>query len=123
MFVRGIRGATTASSNTSEDILAATTELLLTMVRANRVDIADLASIYFTMTPDLDAAFPAKAARDLGWNATPLLDAQAPRVHGDLPRCIRVLMHWNTETAAAGIQHVYLGEARQLRPDLLRKGS
>lgn len=122
MFVRGIRGATTASSNTGKDILAATTELLWALVHANHVNVADLASIYFTITPDLDAVFPAKAARDLGWNATPLIDAQAPRIRGDIPRCIRVLMHWNTETAAAEVQHIYLGEAAQLRPDLLRLG-
>jgi chorismate mutase len=119
MTVRGIRGATTADANTRESILGATRELLAAIVKANDLNVADLASIYFTVTPDLDAAFPARAARDLGWNDTALLDAQAPRVVGDLPRCIRVLIHWNTDRAASDIAHVYLRDAKTLRPDRL----
>ena len=117
MTVRGIRGATTADANTRESILAATRELLTAMVQANDLQLADIASVYFTMTPDLDAAFPARAARDLGWTDVALLDAQAPHVQGDLPHCIRVLIHWNTERAANEIVHVYLRDAKQLRPD------
>ncbi|MCL4395906.1 MAG: chorismate mutase [Chloroflexi bacterium] len=119
MTVRGIRGATTATANTREAILDATRELLLAIVAENHVDLADVASVYFTVTPDLDAAFPARAARDLGWNDIPLLDAQAPRVADDLRRCIRVLVHWNSERPTAEISNVYLREARTLRPDLL----
>jgi chorismate mutase len=115
--MRGIRGATTVSANDRDSILQATRELLTALVEANRVDVADIASIIFTMTTDLDAAFPARAARELGWNDVALLDAQAPRVCDGLARCIRVLIHWNTERAANQVQHVYLHEARQLRPD------
>jgi chorismate mutase len=120
MIVRGIRGATTAETNTRESILSATQELLTAIVDANQLNVADIASVYFTMTPDLDAAFPARAARDLGWNDAALLDAQAPRVIGDLPRCIRVLMHWNTDRAANEIAHVYLRDASKLRPDRVK---
>ncbi len=117
MPTRGIRGATTASANSREAILGATRELLDAIIQANHIDAADIASAYFTLTPDLDAAFPARAARELGWNDTALLDAQAPRVTSDLPRCIRVLIHWNTNRAANEIAHVFLREAQQLRPD------
>ncbi len=123
MPTRGIRGATTADANTHAAILSATRELLDAIIQANHIDTADIASAYFTMTPDLDAAFPARAARDLGWNNTALLDAQAPGVTGDLPRCIRVLIHWNTNRAADEIQHVYLRDARQLRPDWMTEGA
>lgn len=117
MAVRGVRGATTASANTREAILGATRELLDALIRANQIQVADVASIYFTMTPDLDAAFPAAAAREMGWTDTALLDAQAPHVPNDIARCIRVLIHWNTDHARDGIRHVYLHDASQLRPD------
>ena len=117
MAVRGIRGATTAHANTREAILDATRELLDAIVQANGVRAPEVASVFFTMTPDLDAAFPARAARDLGWSDAALLDAQAPAVAGDLPRCIRVLIHWNTERAASEVRHVYLRDAQKLRPD------
>ena len=117
MAIRGIRGATTALANTREAILSATRELLDALIQANHIQTADVASIYFTMTPDLDAAFPAAAARELGWTDTALLDAQAPRVQNDLARCIRVLIHWNTDCACDYIRHVYLRGASQLRPD------
>lgn len=120
MTVRGIRGATVAPSNTREAILEATRELLLRLVEANDARPEDFASIYFTVTPDLDAAFPAAAARTLGWTDLAMLDAQAPGVAHDPPRCIRVLVHWNTEYAPAEIRHVYLHEATELRPDLAR---
>jgi chorismate mutase len=87
------------------------------LVRANDLAQADVASIYFSVTPDLDAAFPATAARLMGWDDVALLDAQAPRVPGDIPRCIRVLIHWNTEHAQEEIRHVYLRDASALRPD------
>jgi chorismate mutase len=117
MAVRGIRGATTASANTRAAILAATRELLDALVRANQIPIADIASIHFTMTHDLDAAFPAAAARELGWVDTALLDAQAPHVPDDLARCIRVLIHWNTDRARDQLCPIYLHGASQLRPD------
>lgn len=117
MAIRGIRGATTASANTREAILAATRELLDALIRANQIQMADVASIYFTLTPDLDAAFPAAAAREMGWADTALLDAQAPRVSNDIARCIRVLIHWNTNRAREQLCHIYLHGASQLRPD------
>jgi chorismate mutase len=117
MPVRGVRGATTASANTREAILGATRELLDALIRANQIQAADVASIYFTMTPDLNAAFPATAAREMGWADTALLDAQAPRVPNDIARCIRVLIHWNTDCARDNIRHAYLHNASQLRPD------
>ena len=122
-MVRGIRGATTAAANTREAIVAATRELLEHLIAANDLHPADIASAYFTMTPDLDAAFPASAARALGWNDVALLDAQAPRVTGDLDKCIRVLIHWNTERTEHEIRHVYLREARLLRPDRARSNT
>jgi chorismate mutase len=116
--VRGIRGATTALANTRDAIHDATRELLEMLARANGLNPEDIASIHFTMTHDLDAAFPASAARSLGWNQVALFDAQAPPVPHDLARCIRVLIHWNTDRRSNQIQHVYLREAAQLRPDL-----
>jgi chorismate mutase len=88
------------------------------MVEANDLEVADIASAFFTATPDLTAAFPARAARDLGWHQVPLLDAQEIPVPGSLPRCVRVLVHWNTSKSQEEVRHIYLGEAALLRPDL-----
>ena len=117
MTLRGVRGATVAAANTREAILAATHELMVALVKANDLCEPDIASVFFTVTPDLHAAFPARAVRDMGWTDVALLDAQALEVDGDLPRCIRVLIHWNTERTAAELKHVYLHEAQKLRPD------
>jgi len=117
MCCRGIRGATTVEQNTAEAILAATRELLELIVEANDLKVKDVASVIFTATPDLTAAFPAQAAREMGWQDVALLDAQEIPVPGSLERCIRVLIHWNTERSAAEIRHVYLRGARTLRPD------
>ncbi|MER3513990.1 MAG: chorismate mutase [Chloroflexota bacterium] len=117
MPVHGIRGATTAHANTRAAILAATQELLAALIAANSLRAADIASIFFTITPDLDAAFPAMAVRALGWNHVAVLDAQAPPVPGDVPRCIRVLIHWNSDQVDPQVRHVYLRDARRLRPD------
>lgn len=118
MNCRGIRGATSVEANTAETILAATRELLEHMVAANNLRVEELASVIFTVTPDLDAVYPAQAARELGWQHTPLLCMQEMAVAGSLPRCVRVLAHWNTDRDPAQVRHVYLGEARALRPDL-----
>ncbi len=117
MALRGIRGATTAPDNTRDAILDATRELLDCLVRANDLEAADIASIYFTTTPDLDTSFPAAAVRGLGWTDVAALDAQAPPVVGDIPRCIRVLIHWNIGRSQAEIRHIYLHGASGLRPD------
>ena len=118
METRGIRGATTVSRNDREEILAATRELLLSLQTANGFAKERLAAAWFTVTPDLDAAFPAAAARDLGWDQVPLLDAQEIPVPGALPRCIRVLLLWNTDVPQSSVQHIYLRQAAALRPDL-----
>ncbi len=122
MPLRGIRGATTVSANTKEEIFSAVRELLQAVELANSLDVEQVASAYFTVTPDLDAAFPAGAARMMGWQDVPLLDAQAPLVAGDLPHCIRVLIHWNTGRSQDEVRHIYLREARRLRPDRINGG-
>ena len=122
MACRGIRGATTVEANEVGAILAATRELLQALVAANGLDARDLASVIFTVTPDLDAAFPAREARDIGWTEVPLLDALEIPVPGSLPRCIRVLIHWNTDRRQDEVEHVYLRGAQALRPDLAPGG-
>jgi chorismate mutase len=114
---RGVRGATTADANTEDAILAATRELLEQVVAANGITPDDIASVWFTATDDLNAAFPAKAARQLGWLDTALMCAREMDVPGQPARCIRVLINWNTSRAQADIEHIYLREAVRLRPD------
>lgn len=120
MTIRGVRGATTVPANDADSILTATRALLQEIVRANRMAPEDVAAVFFTVTDDLDAAFPARAARLLGWNQVPLLDAREIPVPGSLPRCIRVLLLWNTEIPQQDIVHIYQGEACQLRADLMQ---
>jgi len=115
---RGIRGATTVAENDTELILEATRELVQEIVLRNGVQQEDVASMILTATHDLDAIYPAVAVRRLGWTHTALMCMQEMSVPGSLPRCIRVLVHWNTSRANDQIQHVYLREARSLRPDL-----
>ncbi len=117
MTCRGIRGATTVERNTAEAILAATRELLELIVEANDLQAEDVASAIFTATPDLTAAFPAKAAREIGWRDVALLGAQEIPVPGSLERCIRVLIHWNTDKRQDEVAHVYVRGAKALRPD------
>ncbi|WP_029215146.1 chorismate mutase [Kallotenue papyrolyticum] len=117
IYCRGVRGATTAAANTSEAILSATRELLSLIVAANAIDSADVASAIFTVTSDLDAEFPALAARQLGWIDVPLLCSREIAVPNALPRCIRVLIHWNTTKSQREIQHIYIRGAERLRPD------
>jgi len=121
MASRGIRGAVTVESNDAGAIIAATRELLEQIVAVNELSIADVACIIFTATPDLDTGYPARAARDMGWMDTPLLCEQEMVVKGGMPRCIRVLMLWNTDLGPEQIRHVYLGKAQALRPDLAEK--
>ena len=120
MPMRGVRGATAAAENDAASILAATAALLRDLVAANGIASADLAAAMFTVTDDLNAAFPAQAARQLGWENVPLLDAREIPVPGSLPRCIRVLLLWNTDRAQDEIVHVYQNGAEHLRPDLAR---
>ena len=117
LVCRGVRGATTVASVDRESVLAATRELLAAMVRANGIEPGDVASAIFTTTPDITSAFPATAARQLGWLDVPLMCGHEMDVAGALPLCIRVMIHWNTELAQADVRHIYLHEARILRPD------
>ncbi|MCB8942323.1 MAG: chorismate mutase [Ardenticatenaceae bacterium] len=114
---RGVRGATTVTENTAEAILTATRELMETIVRLNEMHADDIASVYFTTTADLNASYPALAARQMGWFHVPLLCGHEMNVPDGLPRCLRVLIHWNTNHRPQEIVHVYLREARSLRPD------
>jgi chorismate mutase len=118
MYCRGVRGATTVAANDREEILTATRQLLALMVRRNGIEKQDVASAIFTTTPDLDAEFPALAARQLGWLDVPLLCGHELSVPGSLPHCIRVLVHWNTERRQNEIEHIYIRDAIRLRPDL-----
>lgn len=117
--VRGIRGATTVSENTSVAIAIATNELLDEIEAYNIFKPQDLVSVMFTVTKDLDAMFPAAAARKRpGWNYVPLIDLQQMHVEGSLERCIRVLVQVNTSLPQSAITHRYLHQAQTLRPDL-----
>ena len=118
MTTRGVRGATSVASNDAESILSATEELLQEVVSSNGIRVEDIAAVFFTTTDDLDAAFPAKAARLLGWQYVPLLDCCEIPVPGSLPRCIRVLLLWNTDIPQREVNYVYQRDARKLRPDL-----
>jgi chorismate mutase len=119
MQCRGIRGATTVDANNREAILEATRELLAEMVRANDVRAEDVASGYFTTTPDLNAEFPAVVARnDFGWSNVALMCGHEMAVPGSLPMCIRILLHVNSDRSQAEINHLYLRGAAVLRPDL-----
>lgn len=117
MMCRGARGATTVAENTREAILAGTRELLQRLIEANDIDPDDVASVIFTTTPDLNAEFPAVAARQLGWYDQALLCAHEMSVPGALDRCIRILIHWNTTKGPNEIKHVYINGAERLRPD------
>jgi chorismate mutase len=118
MKCRGVRGATTIASNTREEILKATRELLALLIRQNDIESRDVASAIFSTTPDIDAEFPALAARQLGWLDVPLLCGHEMAVPGSLPLCIRVMIHWNTEKSQSEIEHIYVRDAKRLRPDL-----
>ena len=116
---RGIRGAITVAENNYEEIEDATIELLTTIIDANDIDFDDISHVIFTLTHDLDAGFPAKAARlHLGWDDVPMICTQELPVPGSLPNCIRVLVVVNTKAHPSEIIHVYLGGAKFLRPDL-----
>jgi chorismate mutase len=118
MMIRGVRGAITVEQNTPEAILSATKELLQAMIEANAIEEDAVASVMFSSTPDLNAAYPARAARDLGWRQTALMGFQEMEVPDGLERCIRILVHWNTEKGLADLNHIFLREAAVLRPDL-----
>lgn len=118
MSCRGVRGATTVHANTRDEILTATRQMLALIIRRNEIDSEDVGSAIFTVTPDLNAEFPALAARQLGWLDVPLLCTNEIDVPGGLARCIRVLINWNTPKSQQEIFHVYIKDAVRLRPDL-----
>ena len=118
MTCRGVRGAITVDQNDRQQILSATRRMLALLIRRNEIEREDLASAQFTVTKDLDTEFPALAARQLGWIDVPLLCGYEISVPGSLEKCIRVLLHWNTDKSQDAIQHVYLEGAERLRPDL-----
>jgi chorismate mutase len=117
MPCRGLRGATTADSNTADAIAAATRELLERLIEANGLNPDDVAAAIFTTSPDLNAAYPASAAHALGWRDVALLCAREIDVPGGVERCVRVLILWNTDKRARELIHVYLNGAVRLRPD------
>ncbi len=119
MSVRGVRGATTVESDIPADIHEATRELLEEIIRANSIgSFEEIGSIIFTTTTDLTSTFPAEAARAIGMSQVPLICASEIAVPGAMPRCIRVMLHWNTDRLQSEVQHVYLREAKRLRPDV-----
>jgi len=122
MAIRGIRGAITVSEDEAENVLSATRELLGAILAANyALKTDDIASVLFTTTDDIASAYPALAARQIGWDHVPMICAREIPVPEGLPMCVRVLIHWNTDKEQDEIQHVYLREAVRLRPDLLSK--
>lgn len=118
MPCRGVRGAITCDANTREEVLRATRQLLALMIRQNDIRADDVACAIFTTTMDLNAEFPAFAARQLGWQHVALMCYHELDVPGSMPRCIRILILWNTDKRADEIIHVYAKDAERLRPDL-----
>lgn len=119
-MVRAIRGATTVEANDGQQILERTCELLISMTEQNMISKEDIISVIFSTTSDLNAVFPAVAARQLGWTDIALMSTNEIDVPGSLKKCIRVLMHFNTEKSNSELKYVYLKEAMKLRPDLFK---
>ncbi|NLK88134.1 MAG: chorismate mutase [Clostridiaceae bacterium] len=117
-MVRAIRGATTINENSADEIYTATTELLEEMTVQNGIEPDDIVSIIFSVTSDLNAAFPAVAARQMGWTKTAMMCTYEIDVPGSLKKCIRVMMHIQSEKGNDELKYVYLREAKRLRPDL-----
>ncbi|AHF07292.1 chorismate mutase [Desulfitobacterium metallireducens] len=117
-MVRGIRGAITVDENSAEQIDKATQEMLQAIIKENSLEVEDIISALFTVTLDLNAAFPAVTARKLGWKWVPLMCCTEIPVPGALPLCIRVLLHVNTQKSQDEVRHIYLRKAVQLRQDL-----
>lgn len=120
MYVRALRGATTIDNNTKDEIFSASQEMIKKLIDDNEINIDDIASIIFSVTPDIDAAFPAASVRKMGISNVPLLDVAQPQVDGALKMCIRVIIHFNTEKNNEELKHAYLRGAKILRPDLIK---
>ena len=117
-MVRAIRGAITVKENESSEIYTATEELLSEIIRQNNIDKDSFISIIFTVTPDLNACFPARQAREMGLDNVPLMCMSEIAVAGALEKCIRILVHINSDKTLDEIKHIYLGGAAALRPDI-----
>jgi len=118
ILLRGIRGAITVDENDSVEIVEKVAELLSTMVQANKIEIEDMGAVIFSSTPDVNSAFPAIAARNLGWTEVPLFGTQEIDSPNGVPRCIRVLILLNTDLPQKAIKHIYLRGAVVLRQDI-----
>ncbi|TFE03214.1 chorismate mutase [Jeotgalibacillus sp. R-1-5s-1] len=119
-MIRGIRGATTVANDSEQEVILSTESLLLEMINQNHVNPDQTASVFISVTPDLVSAFPAKALRKIhGWDYVPVMCMQEIPVEGSLPRCIRVMLHVNTEVKQSDIIHIYQRDAVTLRPDLV----
>jgi chorismate mutase len=116
--MRAVRGATTVESDDAEQVVSATRELLTTLAERNAIAHDLVISAIFTVTPDITSEFPARAARELGWVDVPLLCAMEIPTSRGLTHCIRVLLHIETELPRSALRHVYLRDAKELRPDL-----
>jgi chorismate mutase len=116
-MLRGVRGAISVEKDEQKLILQATKELLNELIEKNSIDKDDIASAFFSLTPDLHSEFPAVAAREIGWTDVPLFCVSELDIEGALGKCVRILLHWNTEKKASEIVHLYLKEAKKLRPD------
>lgn len=119
MPVRGIRGATSVENNTQEEIRQATQELINKIIEQNEINTEDIASAYFSVTTDLDAVFPARIAREIGWDLVPMMCGWEMSVPGSQKGIIRIMIHLNTDKAQHEIKHIYLKRAAGLRPDLV----
>jgi len=119
MPVRGIRGATSVENNAQEEIRQAIKELLPMMIEKNQINTSDIASAFFSVTKDLNAEFPARIAREIGWHLVPMMCGWEMDVPGSAQGIIRVMLHVNTEKTQAEIKHIYLKRAAKLRPDLV----
>lgn len=118
-MIRGVRGATTVTGNDSAEVAERVKELLQSLAEENAILAEDIGAVIFSSTPDLNAAFPAAAARQLGWSEVPLFGTQEIDCPTGLMHCIRVLVLWNTAKPQASIKHMYLRGATVLRPDIV----
>lgn len=120
-MIRGVRGATTVQENKEEEIVKATEQLLREIVKRNEIKPEDVASVFVSVTEDINATFPSKALRLLdGWTFVPVMCMQEIPVPDSLKKCIRVMIHLNTNKRQTDIKHVYLNDAVVLRPDLTK---
>ncbi|WP_223702043.1 chorismate mutase [Sutcliffiella deserti] len=118
-MIRGVRGATTIKENTEIEVIAKTEELLLSMINTNEIAADQVAQVLISVTADITACFPAKALRKIvGWDYVPVMCTKEIAVPDALPFCIRVMMTVNTDVSQKNVKHIYLHEARSLRPDL-----